>query len=232
VAEGVPAVILGLVALRYLTDRPEVAEWLAPLTPRIGLLCSIYFLNTVATYGLFLFLPKILAEASAFRGFALSAITSIPFVFALAGMALIGRHSDRTGERKWHVAACGATAATGLVLAAVFQASVPLLVVSFTLSQVGQRSFQGVFWAILRLFLGGASAAAGIALINAVGNLGGRGRAAGGTGGGKGRFRGAVTCWRISRVRPLGAHAPTTQPGCRRGVRGVRRPIEAALAAA
>jgi ACS family tartrate transporter-like MFS transporter len=200
VVEGVPAVILGVVALRYLTDRPEVAEWLAPgdrawlaermageergihqhasalrnlLTPRIGLLCSIYFLNTVATYGLFLFLPKILAEASAFRGFALSAITSIPFVFALAGMVLIGRHSDRTGERKWHVATCGATAATGLVLAAVFQASVPLLVVSFTLSQVGQRSFQGVFWAIPRLFLGGASAAAGIALINAVGNLGG-----------------------------------------------------------
>jgi ACS family tartrate transporter-like MFS transporter len=200
--EGLPAVVLGLVALRYLTDHPESAPWLPAddrgwlseemareraertggrqaslletlASGKVLLLCSIYFLNTLATYGVFLFLPKILREASGFGGFALSAITSIPFVAALVGMVLVGRHSDRTGERKRHVAACALTAATGLVLAALFHDQVLLVVLSFTLSQIGQRSVQGVFWAIPPLFLGGTAAAAGIALINAVGNLGG-----------------------------------------------------------
>ncbi len=73
-------------------------------------------------------------------GFKLSAITALPFVAALVGMVLIGRHSDRTGERKMHVAACAMTAAIGLVLAVAFQNSVPIIVLSFMLSQVGQRS--------------------------------------------------------------------------------------------
>ena len=77
------------------------ASW----TPKVLLLCVIYFLNTLVTYGVFLWLPKILRDASGFDGFKLSAITAIPFVAALVGMVLIGRHSDRTGERKMHVAA-------------------------------------------------------------------------------------------------------------------------------
>jgi ACS family tartrate transporter-like MFS transporter len=88
-------------------------------------------------------------------------------------MVVIGRHSDRTQERKWHVAACALTAALGLVFAASFSTSVPLIVAGFALSQLGQRAVQGVFWAIPPIFLGGSAAAAGIALINAVGNLGG-----------------------------------------------------------
>jgi nitrate/nitrite transporter NarK len=143
------------------------------LSGKIALLCGIYFLNTVATYGVFLFLPKIMREASGFTGFKLSAITAIPFAVALVGMVLIGRHSDRTGERKRHVAACALTAAVGLVLAAASRESVLLIVLSFALSQLGQRAVQGVFWAIPPLFLGGTAAAAGIAMINAVGNLGG-----------------------------------------------------------
>jgi nitrate/nitrite transporter NarK len=86
---------------------------------------------------------------------------------------MIGRHSDQTGERKFHVAACATTAAVGLLLAAASQHSIWLLVLSFTLSQMGQRSVMSVFWAIPPIFLGGTGAAAGIALINAIGNLGG-----------------------------------------------------------
>jgi MFS transporter, ACS family, tartrate transporter len=198
--EGFPAVVLGLVALWYLTDGPAKAtwlpaedrEWLAAkmareraeraergsgfrhvMSGKVALLCLIYFCNTMATYGVFLFLPKILREASGFTGFTLSAITAIPFAVALVGMVLIGRHSDRTGERQKHVAACALLAAIGLVLAAASQHSVPLIVLSFALSQLGQRAVQGVFWAIPPMFLGGAAAAAGIAMINAVGNLGG-----------------------------------------------------------
>ncbi|HET7220628.1 MAG TPA: MFS transporter [Vicinamibacterales bacterium] len=201
VVEGLPAVILGMVALWYLTDRPEQATWLpaadrtwlsehmageraqralsagthlgALLNGRVLLICFIYFLNTLVTYGIFLWLPRILREVSGLRGAGLSVITAVPFVVALVGMVLIGRHSDRTGERKGHVAACALTGALGLMLAAGFQNSALIIVLSFTLSQLGQRSVQGVFWAIPPIFLGGTAAAAGIALINSIGNLGG-----------------------------------------------------------
>jgi ACS family tartrate transporter-like MFS transporter len=200
--EGLPAVVLGVLALRLLTDRPEKADWLtdgerawlaselarehaekAPhahlhgirglTSGRVWLLALIYFLNTLVTYGLFLWLPKILRDVSGYDGFTLAAITAIPFVFALVGMVMIGAHSDRTGERKWHVAGCALTGALGLILAASSQHSVALIVLSFALCQVGQRSVMSVFWSIPPIFLGGTAAAAGIGMINAVGNLGG-----------------------------------------------------------
>jgi ACS family tartrate transporter-like MFS transporter len=200
--EGLPAVVLGIVTLWYLTDRPDQATWLSPgerewlsgemareratrtrhahrselrnlLSGRVWVLSAAYFLNAVVTYGVFLWLPRILRDASGFSGLRLSAITAVPFVAALVAMVLIGRHSDRTGERKWHVVVCALTAAAGLLLAITFQTSWPLIVLSFTLSQVGQRSVMSVFWAIPPIFLGGTAAAAGIAMINAIGNLGG-----------------------------------------------------------
>jgi ACS family tartrate transporter-like MFS transporter len=88
-------------------------------------------------------------------------------------MVAIGRHSDRTGERKGHVAACVLTAAVGLVLATLFPLCLPLLVFSFTLSQIGQRALKSIFWSIPPKLLAGTGAAAGIAFINAIGNLGG-----------------------------------------------------------
>lgn len=200
--EGLPAVVLGGLALWVFTDRPEQATWLSATerqwltgtmdaeravrsahdrssimgsltSGKVWLLSSAYFLNTLVTYGIFLWLPKILQDASGFKGMRLSMITAIPFVVALVGMVIIGAHSDRTGERKGHVAACALTAATGLVLAVWFQASVPLLVLSLALSQLGQRSVMSVFWSIPPMILGGTAAAAGIALINSIGNLGG-----------------------------------------------------------
>jgi len=202
IGEGVPAIVLGILALVILTDKPEQASWLAPAdrewltsvlrqeqaarsrhghvsfvralaTPRLWLVTAVYFLNTVVTYGIFLWLPKILRDATAATGMRLSVMTMIPFVAALIAMVLIGRHSDRTRERKWHVAACATTAAAGLILAAQSGSNATLLVLSFTLSQIGQRSVMSVFWAIPPVFLGGTAAAGGIALINAIGNLGG-----------------------------------------------------------
>jgi ACS family tartrate transporter-like MFS transporter len=143
------------------------------LNGKVWLLCAIYFLQALGTYGLFLWLPKILSDVSGFKGPKLSAITMVPFVAALAGMILIGQHSDRTGERKWHAAACALTASLGIALAAFSQHSTLLIVLAFTLSQLGQRSILSVFWAIPPMFLGGTAAAASIALINAIGNLGG-----------------------------------------------------------
>ncbi len=200
--EGLPAVVVGIVTLFYLTDRPDKAHWLTPdqrtwLTAtmareraervtrghgsvleslrsgKLWLLCAIYFMNTTVTYGVFLWLPRILRDASNEGGVSVGWLTALPFVVALAGMILVGRHSDRTGERKWHVAICALVAASGLLLAVAFQDNVWMLVVSFTLCQLGQRSLLSVFWAIPPIFLGGTAAAAGIALINSLGNLGG-----------------------------------------------------------
>jgi ACS family tartrate transporter-like MFS transporter len=120
-----------------------------------------------------LWLPKILSDVSGFKGMQLSAITMVPFLAALVGMILIGNHSDRTGERKWHAAGCSLSAAIGIGLAAFSQHSTLLIVLAFALSQIGQRSILSVFWAIPPMFLGGTAAAASIALINSIGNLGG-----------------------------------------------------------
>ncbi len=202
IVEGVPAVLLGIAALFYRTDGPANARWLPPAerswlaetmageraaratqghgsvlaslrSGRLWLLCAIYFMNTLVTYGVFLWLPRILRDASGDAGLPVGWLTALPFVVALAGMVLVGRHSDRTGERKWHVAICALVAAAGLLLAIAFQDNLPMLVLSFTLSQLGQRSLLAVFWAIPPIFLGGSAAAAGIALINSIGNLGG-----------------------------------------------------------
>jgi ACS family tartrate transporter-like MFS transporter len=198
--EGLPAVVLGAAALRVLTDRPEDAAWLdarerawlarvmasdrAPRGPaawswrslldaRVVVLCVIYFANTTATYGIFLWLPKILKEASGYEGLRLALITAIPFAVALVGMVAVGAHSDRTQERRLHLAACAAVGAAGLVLAASAGRNVPLIVLAFTICQLGQRAILAVFWSIPPLLLGGTAAAAGIAMINAIGNLGG-----------------------------------------------------------
>ena len=200
--EGFPAVVLGVLALRVFTDRPEQATWLAApdrewlsetmtreralrgatghvsiarslTSGRVWLLCAVYLMNTSVTYGIFLWLPRMLQEVAGSDGMAVSLLTAIPFAAALVAMVLVGRHSDRTGERKLHVAACALTAAAGLLLAVAFRNNLAMLVLSFTICQIGQRSVMSVFWAIPPIFLGGTAAAAGIGLINAIGNLGG-----------------------------------------------------------
>jgi len=203
IGEGLPAVVLGVMALRWLTDRPADAQWLPEAeraalvaqiaaeqesrsggerhlalmgsmkSARVWLLCVVYFLNTTVSYGLFLWLPKILEAASGWHDMRLAAISACPFVIALATMVIIGRHSDRTGERKWHLAWSALGAAGGLVLAATAGTNVALLVLAFTICQAGQRTVQPLFWTLPPLLLGGTAAAAGFALINSVGNLGG-----------------------------------------------------------
>jgi ACS family tartrate transporter-like MFS transporter len=199
--EGLPAVVLGLLALKVLTDRPEHAEWLPAddrqwlattmnaeralrgemghvsvgrslRSGRVWLLSVIYLMNATVTYGIFLWLPRMLQDVAG-PGRSVSVLTALPFVAALIAMVLIGRHSDKTGERKFHVAACAVTAAIGLFLAVAFRNHLYLLVLAFTICQIGQRSIMSVFWTMPPMLLGGTAAAAGIAMINAIGNLGG-----------------------------------------------------------
>jgi MFS family permease len=118
-------------------------------------------------------LPKLLADVTRLRGFALSLTTAVPFAVALAAMIVVGRASDRRGERRRYVAGCALVTAAGLVVAVMFPSQTVLLVLGFTIAQMALRSLAGVFWALPPELLGPRSAAVGIGLINAIGGVGG-----------------------------------------------------------
>jgi ACS family tartrate transporter-like MFS transporter len=201
-AEGLPAVVVGLIVLGRFTDRPEQADWLAPddrawlartmaeersrreamtpasirrslINPQLWLLCVVFFLNSIVNYGMFLWLPKLIEDVTGATGFALSALTAVPFIVALCAMVVVGRASDRSGERSRWVAGCALATALGLVVSVVFERHTGMLILGFAIAQMALRSLAGVFWAIPPHLLGGPAAAAGIGLINAIGNVGG-----------------------------------------------------------
>ena len=200
--EGLPTAVLGIVTLYYLTDRPEDAHWLSPserqwlaermrreeqyreerhgftlwqtiANPRVWLLCLLYFTLSMGSNSFGAFLPKILDETFAgFNKFQLGLLGAIPATVTIVGMVLIGMHTDRTGERRWHVALPALLAVAGWVLVAQGQ-SPSLVLLGLTMAQVGMMSTLAPFWSLPTSFLSGAAAAGGIAFINSVGNLGG-----------------------------------------------------------
>lgn len=198
--EGFPAVLLGLLTLKVLDSRPEEARWLTaderrwlieelareraqkPLhrtadslrNPRIWVLCLFYFLNSAVTYGLFLWMGKILEAASGLKDVQLGLVSGSTLLPAIVGMLLITAHSDRTGERRWHTAVCALIAAAGLLLTSAATDNIVIVAVGLTLCHLGQRTILAVFWTIPPAFLGGAAAATGIAFINSLGSLGGQ----------------------------------------------------------
>jgi ACS family tartrate transporter-like MFS transporter len=199
--EGLPAVILGAIALKYLDDGPERARWLPedekawlvdalrhergqatrPLasTLRVGLLdpavwrlALVLFLIVTSGYGFSFFLPQIVKRLSGASDLAVGLWTAVPFLVAAIGMITVAAHSDRTGERRWHVAGCAAVAAAGLAGSAA--TGVPLLSLgALAIAAIGLYSATPPFWSLPTAFLRGDGAAAGIGLINSVGNLGG-----------------------------------------------------------
>jgi ACS family tartrate transporter-like MFS transporter len=199
--EGIPAVIMGLVVIFVLPDQPRKAHWLtstekawiqsrldeeavqskgrahfrlseAFMSGRIWLLCFIYFLLTVGIYGYEMWLPSIIKEFSGLSYSIVGLINAIPYLIAVIVMLLIGYHSDRTGERRWHVAVAAFAAAAGFGFSAYLQ-NPYIAMMALMVALVGLKSAMGPFWALSTTFLSGTAAAGGIALINSVGNLGG-----------------------------------------------------------
>ena len=200
VLEALPSVLVGLGVLVYLTDFPRQARWLQKdeiawlenvqaterankekvehlsllqaLTDIRILLCAlVYFCLNAASYGVAFFLPTII------KGFGVSdtqtgLLAALPFVFGGIGMVLLGRHSDRTMERKGHVAAALLMAAIGIGLSGLV--ANPIIVMALLcFAQIGVSAVPPMFWPLPASFLTGASAAAGIAAINSLGNLSG-----------------------------------------------------------
>ncbi len=199
--EGVPAIVLGFITLAYLPDGPKHAKWLnseerdwivnklqtereqarhaayhtlgeALRSSRVWGLAFIYFGIIMSFYGISLWLPQIVQSFSRMSDLLVGFISAIPYVAASIGMVIIGRNSDRTGERRVHVAAAAFTAAAGLTAAAFLKIPGAELA-ALSLAAVGIWGTLGPFWAMSSEILSGTGAAAGIALINSVGNLGG-----------------------------------------------------------
>jgi ACS family tartrate transporter-like MFS transporter len=141
------------------------------LEPRVWLLTLVYFGQNVSGYGFVLFLPQIVSRFGASIS-QVGFISAIPYVFGAVAMVARGWHSDRTGERNKHAAAACFLAFAGLAVCIVIDNPV-VMMVALVLAQMGQSAIAPTFWTLPTAMLSGTAAAGGIAMINAVGNLGG-----------------------------------------------------------
>ena len=139
---------------------------------RVWLLAAVYFTIPVMLYAMGFWMPQIIRRASGATDLSVGWLSAIPYAVAAVGMVIIGRHSDRTGERRWHIAWCAIGGGAAFALAGFVHGAV-LSIATLSLAMLGLASMLGPFWAFATSFLGGIGAAAGIALVNSVGNVGG-----------------------------------------------------------
>jgi MFS transporter, ACS family, tartrate transporter len=199
--EGVPAILLGATVFWVLADSPREAGWLkgeerawllAKLTleqqaestleksnlwevivsPRIWMLSIVYFGVSTTMYGVTLWLPSVIRSLSGLTYFLTGIVSALPFVVTTIVMVVVGSLSDRSGERRWHTAIPAFVGAFALV-AAGFGTSTVVVVACIGLGMAFAESMVGPFWAMATSRMAGLSAAAGIAVINSLANLGG-----------------------------------------------------------
>src|SRR6266403_2769861 len=200
IVEALPSIILAGVVFFYLTDRPADAAWLAPderiwlaerleleqrsrkavydytvleslVNPQVLGLSLVYFGAVATNYGLGFFLPQIV-NAFGLNIFLTTLVSATPYVVGTIGMVWWGRRSDRLAERRFHTAFPLFFAAAGIAVSTVLDD--PLLkMISFCVAGFGIFACLPVFWTLPTAFLSGAAAAAGIAVINSIGNLAG-----------------------------------------------------------
>jgi MFS transporter, ACS family, tartrate transporter len=200
ILEAAPAILLSVVVLFYLTDKPADAGWLsederrwlidrlaaeerqreaarhysvleALLNPRVLALSLVYFGAVAANYGLSFFLPQIV-KAFGMSNLETGFVAAIPYAVGVVGIVWWGRHSDAKLERRFHTGFAIFVAAAGLAVAA-FLSDPTAKMVAFSVAGFGIFGCLPVFWTLPTAFLSGAAAAGGIAIINSIGNLAG-----------------------------------------------------------
>ena len=199
--EGIPAILLGVTVFWALADHPRDAAWLRGeerdwlldklaeeqqvesgitqgnfwqvlIAPRIWGLSLVYFGVSTTMYGVTLWLPSVIRSLSGLSYFTTGLVAALPFLVTAIAMVLVGMRSDRTGERRWHTAVPAFIGAAALV-AAGFGTSTVVVVTCIGLGLACAESMVGPFWAMATSRMAGLSAAAGIAVINSLANLGG-----------------------------------------------------------
>lgn len=141
--------------------------------PRVWMWCSVYFLLVFGMYGITMWLPQLLKSMSGGNNTLVGQLTAIPYFTAGIAMVANAWHSDKTSERRWHIAVPAIIGSVGLALSG--QAFMPLWgsLVCLAVAAAGMWSTLGPFWAVPPQFLRGTYIAAGLAFINSVGNLAG-----------------------------------------------------------
>jgi MFS family permease len=201
IVEAVPALLIAVAVWFYLTDRPHEATWLEPderswivarleserrtresfvqlnvlqslLNPRVLALGIVYLGVVTPNYGISFFLPQIIKAFGGLSNIEIGAINALPYAVGAVGMVLWSRHSDRVHERTWHSAIPAALIAVGFIAAALLDQPT-LKMVAISVAAFGIFAVLPVFWTLPTAFLSGSAAAAGIAAINSIGNLGG-----------------------------------------------------------
>jgi MFS transporter, ACS family, tartrate transporter len=201
ILEAAPALVLAFVVWFYLTDRPQDARWLAAderawlqnrldaearqkesahglsvvqalYNPRVLALSMVYFGAVAANYGTAFWLPQIIKGFGGLSNAQVGLITAVPFLVGAIAMVIWSSNSDRTMERKGHAAVAFAIAALGIA-GSTFVEDPLMKMVALSVGSIGVFAVLPVFWTLPTAFLSGASAAAGIAVINSIGNLAG-----------------------------------------------------------
>ena len=197
--EAAPSLIIGILILLYLPDRVEDARWLTrdeqrmvvdalqaenrtkdptPLAallsnPVIWLLTLIYFMLNYAAYGLSFWLPTLIKDLGVEGSLAIGLISALPSICSMICMVLFGYSADRQGERRWHLTAMFLIGAAGFAISVAAGGNLLVAMAGLCMAAICTQAFPSLFWAVPTAMMTGVSAAAGIAMINSIGNLSG-----------------------------------------------------------
>lgn len=201
IVEGTPSILFGIIACFYLSDRPSSAGWLTEqekrviaddiaaeqnvrsggkpesrlavfLDPRVYLISFVYFAMASA-FAVFVFwFPSMVKELDGASLKHIGILSMIPYVAALIGMIVVGRHSDRKLERRWHLIVCILVAALSLIVSTMMPLTIVTLVVVQTIFACAINAAAAVFWTVPTVYLSHVGVARGVALISSIGQLG------------------------------------------------------------
>jgi MFS family permease len=198
--EAIPSIFFGVAILFYLDNSVEDAKWLDPsekrtvatiiaseqeekeglselrhafTTGRVWLLGAVYFCIASGIYIVSFWIPTIIKQTGVSDPLTIGLLTAIPYLVAVASMIAVCAHADRAKERRWHTAIPAVICALGLAITAASTGNTLLALSGLTLAAAGASTSQASFWTLPASFLGGAAAAAGIALVNSLGNMAG-----------------------------------------------------------
>jgi D-galactonate transporter len=197
--EAIPSIVLGVVTLFYLPNSIRASSWLSEAEKvmleeniakdgggkadhslasvftngKVWLMAAIYFCCMMGLYGVSFYLPTLIKAAGVKDTLDVGLLTAIPYGCAVVAMLLIAKSADRTRERRWHFAIASGLGGLGMLLATIYGSNVVFAMAALSLGTAGLLATMPVFWTYPSAILSGTAAAAGIAMINSIGNLAG-----------------------------------------------------------
>lgn len=197
--EGIPTILIGIVVWFYLDDGISSARWLSDKqkrllqqkidgdgsvqadhsfkqslrNPKVWILGLMYFGVVTGLYGISFWLPTLIKATGINNPLDVGLLSAIPYIAAVVAMVLVGVSADKRLERRWHFAVPAILGSLGLILSTIFAGNTAFALAALTLASAGIIASLPLFWTFPPNFLSGAAAAGGIALIGALGNVGG-----------------------------------------------------------